>query len=501
MAMNEQEKTVVTEDNDPVSIDPSIETETVPAPEIKPEVKPEPEIKPEPDVKPEPAVKPELEKKTDNTDNYAYTGSFEREDYADAHYEPANESTVPPRYYMPPEKPVKEPKQKKPGTGKHIVPIICALLIAALLGGMVGSAMTGSRMNRRIAALETGLAELAETEKAAQENTPAEITLPAAAASAADPAGMSPAEIYEQAKRQVVGIRTEITMTNFFGMTSSGAVSGSGFIISEDGYIMTNFHVVEEAYDNKLDIQVMTYDGTEYTAAIVGVEAANDVAILKIEAEGLNAAKIGNSDALQVGDTVYAVGNPLGELEFSMSTGHVSALGRVISTQESESINMFQIDAAVNEGNSGGPVYNSNGEVVGIVTAKYSSSGVEGLGFAIPINDANSIASDLITKGYVSGKAYMGISYNPQYNSMYAQYYGMPLGVYIQAVTKDSAADKAGLQTGDIITAIGEYTVEDYNDLKKALRQFSAFETAELTVYRAGEELHLPITFDEAKPQ
>ncbi|MBR3239610.1 MAG: PDZ domain-containing protein, partial [Oscillospiraceae bacterium] len=190
----------------------------------------------------------------------------------------------------------------------------------------------------------------------------------------------------------------------------------------------------------------------------------------------------------------------LGELDFSMSTGHVSALDRVINTQESERINMFQIDAAVNEGNSGGPVYNGMGEVVGIVTAKYSSSGVEGLGFAIPINDVKAIADDLINIGYVTGKAYMGVSFDSRYNSMYSQYYGMPLGAYVGEVTPHTAAEKAGLKSGDIITAIGGYTVESYNDIKGALRHFSSGETAVLTVYRAGDELHLSITFDEAKP-
>ena len=155
----------------------------------------------------------------------------------------------------------------------------------------------------------------------------------------------------------------------------------------------------------------------------------------------------------------------------------MSALDRVINTQESERINMFQIDAAVNEGNSGGPVYNGMGEVVGIVTAKYSSSGVEGLGFAIPINDVKAIADDLINIGYVTGKAYMGVSFDSRYNSMYSQYYGMPLGAYVGEVTPHTAAEKAGLKSGDIITAIGGYTVESYNDIKGALRHFSSGET------------------------
>ncbi len=423
------------------------------------------------------------------------------ENYTDAHYESADETTAPPRYYTPPEKPQRETRSREKGSGGRAAVLICSVLAAALLGGLCGAAFTGSRLNARVEALEaayqgqqTAAQDAAEGESASEARTVDQA--PAVLLSEE----LSPADIYDQAIRQVVGIRTEITVTNFFGMTSSGAVSGSGFIVSEDGYILTNYHVVEDAYQRKLDIQVMTYDGTAYNATIVGVEPSNDVAVLKIEAHGLNAAVLGSSDSIRVGDSIYAVGNPLGELEFSMSTGHVSALGRVIQTQESESINMFQIDAAVNEGNSGGPVYNAEGDVIGIVTAKYSSSGVEGLGFAIPINDVKSIMDDLIANGYVTGKAYMGIQIQHEYDARYSQYFGLPLGAMVWGVTPGSAAEKTGLQKGDVITAIGEYAIEDYNGLKAALRHFAAFETTELTVYRAGEELRLPITFDEEIP-
>ena len=436
--------------------------------------------------------------------DYRFKTSYRTEEYTDAHYESADDSTVPPRYYTPPEKPQREEKAraKKNGSGGRVAGVICAILAAALLGGFCGAAFTGSRLSPRIDALEASLSEReAVAQEAVMESVKAEEDAGQPAEKTADAAVVSPADIYEQATRQVVGVRTEITMTNFFGMTTSGAVSGSGFIISSDGYILTNYHVVEEAFERKLNVQVMTYDGTAYQASIVGVEAANDVAVLKIDAEGLTPVVLGNSDVIRVGDIVYAVGNPLGELEFSMSTGHVSAKDRVITTKESESINMFQIDAAVNEGNSGGPVFDSTGSVIGIVTAKYSDTGVEGLGFAIPINDVKSIADDLINKGYVTGKAYMGVTVETRYNAMYSQYYGMPLGAYIESVTAGSAAERAGLQKGDIITAMGEYSVEDYSDLKTTLRHFSAFETTELTVYRAGEELHLSITFDEEKPE
>ena len=433
---------------------------------------------------------------------YRFVPERRHEDYEDAHYEPAGETTVPPRYYTPPEKHTKEPRRKK-RHGSRIAGAICAVFAAALLGGFAGSALTAEKLNGRIEALESSLSGYEQAMAQNSARTVSSTNTPRSSVNnliSDAPTLMNPAEIYDQALQQVVGIRTEVTMTNFFGMTSSGAVSGSGFIISDDGYILTNYHVVENAHDADLDIEVMTYDGTEYNAKIVGVEPNNDVAVLKIDATGLSAALLGNSDDLRVGDAIYAVGNPLGELEFSMSTGHVSALDRVINTQESESLNMFQVDAAVNEGNSGGPVYNAMGEVVGIVTAKYSSNGVEGLGFAIPVNDIKTIADDLINIGYVSGKAYMGVSFDSRYNSMYSQYYGMPLGAYVGEVTSGTAADRAGLKAGDIITAIGDYTIEGYNDVKGALRRFSAGETAVLTVYRAGDEIHLNITFDEAKP-
>ena len=419
---------------------------------------------------------------------------FERRDYEDAHFEAADECTAPPRYYKPHERSEKSRGSSGRRKKSPLPALICSLVLAGLLGGFLGAGLMARQMEGKLLNLQSsvnGLSlSLEQQEASLQELQTARLASDDLLATGGT---ASPGEIYEKATQQVVGIRTEITRTNFFGMTSSGAVSGTGFFISSDGYILTNYHVVEDAYERNLDVQVMVYDGSAYSASIIGVEPANDIAILKIEAEGMTAAAFGNSDVICVGDTIYAVGNPLGELEFSMSTGHVSALDRVITTQESESINMFQIDAAVNEGNSGGPVYNTLGQVIGIVTAKYSSSGVEGLGFAIPVNDARSIAEDLITKGYVTGKAYLGVSLDNRYNSMYAQYYGTPLGAYIAEVTSGSAAEKAGLKAGDILTAIGDYSVTDYSGLRSALRHFSAYEESELTVYRSGAEIRLPV--------
>ena len=431
---------------------------------------------------------------------YGYVGEFAKESiYSDAHYTPAGEGPVPPRYYTPPE-PKKAEKRAKSGKGGRLLGIVALCLVCALLGGLVGASFMGRSLDGRIAALED-----ARTEQALERITEAAAAGSADNAQAATPvkndsAALTASAIYEQACEQVVGVTTEVTYTNFFGMNSSSAVSGTGFIVSEDGYILTNYHVIELAAQNDKDVNVILYDGTRYTASIVGYEKYNDVAVLKIDATGLKPVSFGNSDSLAVGDLVYAVGNPLGELDFSMSTGHVSALDRAITSDESGvAINMFQIDAAVNSGNSGGPVYNATGEVVGIVTAKYASTGVEGLGFAIPINDAVKIASDLITKGYVTGKAYMGVQIDQRYNSLYSQYYNMPLGAYVYSVEDGSCAEKAGLLAKDIITRLGDQDITGYTDLTSALHGFSAGDTTSMTVYRGGEEVTLTITFDEAK--
>ena len=431
---------------------------------------------------------------------YGYVGEFAKESiYSDAHYTPAGEGPVPPRYYTPPE-PKKTEKRAKSGKGGRILGIVALCLVCALLGGLVGASFMGRSLDGRIAALED-----ARTEQALERITEAAAAGSADNAQTATPVkndstALTASAIYEQACEQVVGVTTEVTYTNFFGMNSSSAVSGTGFIVSEDGYILTNYHVIELAAQNDKDVNVILYDGTRYTASIVGYEKYNDVAVLKIDATGLKPVSFGNSDSLAVGDLVYAVGNPLGELDFSMSTGHVSALDRAITSDESGvAINMFQIDAAVNSGNSGGPVYNAAGEVVGIVTAKYASTGVEGLGFAIPINDAVKIASDLITKGYVTGKAYMGVQIDQRYNSLYSQYYNMPLGAYVYSVEDGSCAEKAGLLAKDIITRLGDQDITGYTDLTSALHGFSAGDTTSMTVYRGGEEVTLTITFDEAK--
>ena len=308
--------------------------------------------------------------------------------------------------------------------------------------------------------------------------------------------GMTAQEIYDMAVTQVVGIKIAAPSSGTLNPSgSTSTTSGSGFIISSDGYILTNYHVIEPAYLNDSHITVFFSDGREYDAEIIGFEASNDVALIKINETGLNPAIIANSDLVRVGQTVYAIGNPFGNLVYTMTDGIVSALDREVPV-EGKIISAFQFSAAVNRGNSGGPVYDTNGEVLGIVTAKLIRNDVEGIGFAIPINDAIEIASGLIEHGYIAGRPLIGITAQTV-SSGHAEYYGWVVGTYVRTVTPGSAAQKAGLAVGDIIIGIGENEVDSLESLRFAMRKFRAGDTASLTVWRSGEEIRLTITFDE----
>lgn len=307
------------------------------------------------------------------------------------------------------------------------------------------------------------------------------------------------AYIYELAKQQVVGIQTDITYYNIFGQSTAASVSGSGVILTEDGYILTNHHVIEDAYEGGYDVTVMMYDETTYDAEIVGFDRDNDLALLKIDASGLNAAQLGDSDELTVGQVVYAVGNPLGELSYTMTSGIVSATNRTITTESNVAMDVFQIDAAVNSGNSGGPVYNSLGQVIGIVSAKYASTGVEGIGFAIPITDAAHIANQILEFGYVTDRAYLGIT-TTTVTSAIAETYDMVEGAYVNGVNEGSAAETAGVQKGDIIVALDGQPVAGSGELTSMLKQYHAGDTATITVSRDREDIDLTVVFD-AKPQ
>ena len=395
---------------------------------------------------------------------------------------------------VPVEKPAKE-KKAKSGTGKFILRAICLILACGIVSGIASAVVTNHIIDNTDFTIQNQVVLGAQTTGTGDSTTDTDdLAVP-------DGSIMTPDEIYDLACHQAVGIQLAANGTNIFGQTTTNeAVIGSGFVISEDGYIITNYHVAEPyltyGAQGGYVLRVVLYDGTTYDASIIGYEEQNDIAVLKINASGLTPVTIGDMSSVKVGNDVYVVGNPLGELTYTMTTGRVSALDRIISTEVTTSINVFQIDAAVNSGNSGGPVYNNRGEVIGIVDAKYSAAGVEGLGFAIPIDDAMNIITDLIEHGYVTGKAYFGIEVSTV-NSTVAQYYNMVEGAFIKSVEPGSCAEKAGLKPGDIITKLGDDIVKSTEDLLAAKSAYSAGDTVTVTIFRAGEELQLSVTFDE----
>ena len=306
----------------------------------------------------------------------------------------------------------------------------------------------------------------------------------------------TPRMVYENNAKSVVAVSSTV-QTNYYGQTRQGTSTGSGFIISDDGYVVTNHHVVEGA----TDVTVTLSTGDEYTAKVIGSDSLNDVALLKVEATGLPAVKLGSSDKLAIGDMVCAIGNPLGSLTATLTVGYVSGKDRQVTTDNS-TINMIQTDAAINSGNSGGPLFNMYGEVVGITSAKYSgttSSGasIEGISFAIPIDDVMSIIDDLQEYGYVTG-AYLGVTVTDT-DAAAAKLYGMPTGAYVNSVEDGGAADRAGVQPKDIIIGLGDTDISNRTELTRVLRRFKAGDTT-ITVIRSGERMTMDITLDE-KPR
>lgn len=311
---------------------------------------------------------------------------------------------------------------------------------------------------------------------------------------------MTPEQLYAANLASCVGITVNTTV-NIFGQTTTSAATGSGFVLTQDGYIVTNYHVIEDAAnDSSVSIEVSFADGTKYTAQLVGGEQDNDIAVLKIDATGLQHVTLGNSSQLVVGESVYAIGNPLGELTFTFTGGYVSAKDRSVTMSDGTVMNMLQTDTAINSGNSGGPLFNEYGQVIGIVSAKLSSSSnseasVEGLGFAIPINDVKDMVTSIIEHGYVTGKPNVGILMKdvPQE----AQQYGVPAGSEVLAVLDGSGAGKAGLQAGDIITAVNGTAVSGSEALKAAVQDCKAGDKVTFSVYRDGDTVELEITLDE----
>ena len=314
---------------------------------------------------------------------------------------------------------------------------------------------------------------------------------------------MTPAEVYATNVRSTVGITTAVT-TNFWGYQTTSAASGSGFILSDDGYVLTNYHVVE----NSSSISVAMYDGQSYDAQLVGYDEGNDIAVLKIEAKDLTPVILGDSDNLNVGDSVVAIGNPLGELTFSLTVGAISAMDRQITMQNGATMNLMQTDCAINSGNSGGALFNLYGEVIGITNAKYSGNGssgaasIDNIGFAIPMNQARKIFESIIEKGYYS-KPYIGVSVTDV--SEETQSYGLPMGASVKTVAEGSPAQQAGLQLNDIITEANGTAINGSQDLVTLVGKCTPGDTLALKVYRQGNTLDITVTVAEqvqsAQPQ
>ena len=375
-------------------------------------------------------------------------------------------------------------KHKKNGTAAKVAALaLCCAMVGGVCGGALGAKIVPQ--NAKASASSTVLQGTRENTVIGVKNIDTSKELTAA-------------EVYAQNVNSTVGITTSITSTNLWGYQTKAAASGSGFIISADGYIITNYHVIEEAES----VKVTTYSGESYDATIVGYDESNDIAVLKIDAEGLSPVVIGDSDNMNVGDSVVAIGNPLGELTFSLTSGAISALDREITLSSGVTMDLIQTDCAINSGNSGGALFNLYGEVIGITNAKYSSSGssseasIDNIGFAIPINSVRSIVESIIKNGYIV-KPYIGVSVEDVSSEMTS--YGLPAGAVVRSVTDGAPAAQAGLQANDIITAVDGTEISGSNDLVQIVTAKKAGDTLKFSVYRQGQTLELTVTVAEQK--
>jgi serine protease Do len=273
----------------------------------------------------------------------------------------------------------------------------------------------------------------------------------------------------------VVGVTSE-----YYDNYNTTTSCGSGIIISTDGYIVTNYHVVEGANT----ITVTLDDGSDYAAYFVGSDAYSDIAVLQIQQTGLQAAEFGDSDAVRVGEIAIAIGNPTGQLQGTATSGIISALNRNVQINNTV-MNLIQTDAAINSGNSGGPLLNRYGQVVGITSAKVSLTGYEGLGFAIPSNTAKPIIEALVRQGYVSGRPMLGVNVS-ELSKMAANFYRVPQGLYVNSVAAGSSAAAKGLKAGDIITKINGASVTTLDSGVSLRNEMKAGDTVTITIYRVG---------------
>ena len=391
-----------------------------------------------------------------------------------------------PRYQAAQGSPKQPPKKRRRKNGNIARSAVALVLAAAMgfVGGFVGARVGNTGGKVVIQQVAPSSTSSSDSGSASAVNTAS---------------GMTTAQVSEMVSPSVVVITTEqvvYSQWSWYGQSQVESGAGSGVIISSDGYILTCDHVVSGASNI-----TVTIGDKDYTATVVGEDSTSDIAVIKIDADGLTPAIVGDSDKLAVGDNVLAVGNPLGELGGTVTSGIVSALNRSVSIQSSSSVNtmsLIQMDASVSPGNSGGGLFNMNGELIGIVNAKSSSSDAEGLGFAIPINDAIKVAQDLLENGYVTGRPYMGITYLAVTDAQTAAQLGVnAYGIYVVDVVSGGPADKAGLKAGDRIVSIDNTEVAQKTDLGTLMQEHSAGDTLSITVARDGQMQTVSLTLGE----
>ena len=382
------------------------------------------------------------------------------------------------------------PKKKKKFNGKRVARSAVALVLAAAMGfagGFVGAKFGGGG---KVVIQQVAPSSTADSASGSDSS----IT-----AASSSGSSLTTEQVADLVSPSVVVITTEqvvYSQWSWYGQNQVESGAGSGVIISSDGYILTCAHVVDGA-----STITVTIGDKDYTATLVGEDTTSDIAVIKIDADGLTPATVGNSDSLKVGQSVMAVGNPLGELGGTVTGGMISALNRSVTIQGSSSVNtmsLIQMDASVSPGNSGGGLFNMNGELVGIVNAKSSSSDAEGLGFAIPINDAIKVAQELLENGYVTGRPYLGITYLAVTDAQTASQLGVnAYGVYVVEVVKGGPAEKAGLQAGDRIVSVDGTEIASKDDLGTLMQKHAAGDTLSITIAREGQMQTVNVTLGE----
>ena len=398
-----------------------------------------------------------------------------------------------PRYQAAQGSPKQPPKKRRRKNG-NIARSAVALVLAAAMGFVGG--FVGARVGNT-----GGKVVIQQVERPASSDSSTDST--GNSISATSGTGLSTAQVAEMVSPSVVVITTEqvvYSQWSWYGQSQVESGAGSGVIISSDGYILTCAHVVDGASSI-----TVTIDDKDYTATLVGEDTTSDVAVIKIDATGLTPATVGDSDNLKVGQSVMAVGNPLGELGGTVTGGMISALNRSVTIQGTSSTNtmsLIQMDASVSPGNSGGGLFNMSGELVGIVNAKSSSSDAEGLGFAIPINDAIKVAQELLENGYVTGRPYLGITYLGVEDAQTAAQLGVnAYGVYVVEVVKGGPAERAGLQSGDRIVSIDGTEIASKDDLGTLMQKHAAGDTLNITIARNGQMQTVSLTLGEKNAQ